>query len=197
MEASREREADAVIAALIFMERIMKVKLIRLTSYEDAMYTQAMELYRNSFPGHEQRKDASQKAALGVAEYHFDLIYDGNVFVGMLLYWETKDFLYVEHFCVKPELRGKSYGQKALEELGKKRKRVILEIDPPTDEISIRRKGFYERAGYLENSFRHVHPPYHAENQGHPLVVMSCPDLLTRTEYESFYDYLKNTVMTD
>lgn len=197
MGASREREADAVIAALIFMERIMKVKLIRLTSYEDAMYTQAMELYRNSFPGHEQRKDASQKVALGAAEYHFDLIYDGNVFVGMLLYWETKDFLYVEHFLVKPELRGKSYGQKALEELGKKRKRVILEIDPPTDEISIRRKGFYERAGYLENSFRHVHPPYHAENQGHPLVVMSCPDLLTRTEYESFYDYLKNTVMTD
>lgn len=195
MEASREREADAVIAALIFMERIMKVKLIRLTSYEDAMYTQAMELYRNSFPSHEQRKDASQKAALGAAEYHFDLIYDGNVFVGMLLYWETKDFLYVEHFCVKPELRGKSYGQKALEELGKKRKRVILEIDPPTDEISIRRKGFYERAGYWENSFRHIHPPYHAENQGHPLVVMSCPDLLDQAAYEDFYHYLKCKVM--
>ena len=27
---------------------------------------------------------------------------------------------------------------------------VILEIDPPTDPVSIRRKGFYERCGYRD-----------------------------------------------
>lgn len=171
------------------------MKFVRLTSWEDFMFAEAMALYRKSFPSHEQRKDASQKAALNFEEYHFDLIYDEDIFVGIMLYWETNAFLYVEHFCVRPELRGKSYGQKALEELGKKRKTVILEIDPPTEEISIRRKGFYERAGYRENPFAHVHPPYHPENPGHPLVVMSFPNLLREAEYEAFNTYLKSRVM--
>ena len=28
---------------------------------------------------------------------------------------------------------------------------MILEIDPPVDDISIRRRGFYERSGFVEN----------------------------------------------
>lgn len=32
--------------------------------------------------------------------------------------------------------------------VGERKKTVILEIDPPNDEVSVRRKAFYERAGY-------------------------------------------------
>ena len=74
---------------------------------------------------------------------------------------------------------------------------MILEIDPPVDEISIRRKGFYERCGFVENPFRHIHPPYHAENQGHELVIMSSPIMLEADEYESFNRYLRDVVMKD
>ena len=72
---------------------------------------------------------------------------------------------------------------------------VILEIDPPVDEISIRRKGFYERAGYAENPFFHVHPPYHKGMEGHELVVMSSPSAISPDMFGKFTDYLKNTVM--
>ena len=59
-------------------------------------------------------------------------------------------------------------------------KPVILEIDPPVDDLSHRRQGFYERAGYHANPYAHVHPPYHAANRGHALVVMSYPGALTQ-----------------
>jgi len=54
------------------------------------------------------------------------------------------------------------------------------------DEIARRRKGFYERCGYAENPYPHVHPPYHCGNKGHELVVMSAPrrDAVMARAYE-------------
>lgn len=118
----------------------------RLTDCHDPRYEAARALYGKSFPRHEQREAASQAAILAHPAYRFNLIYDGDEFVGLLLCWETDDFIYVEHFCIEPDKRGRRYGSRALELLGAEGKTVILEIDPPVDEISIRRRGFYERA---------------------------------------------------
>lgn len=171
------------------------MNFIRLTSHTDKRFGEAIALYQKSFPYHEQRESASQQEILQDEEYHFDLIYDEDAFVGMLLYWETPDFIYVEHFCVDVEKRNRKYGQRALALLGEKGKPVLLEIDPPRDEIAIRRKAFYERAGFRENPYPHVHPPYHSGYEGHSLVVMSLPDRLTSQEYEHFRIYLATTVM--
>lgn len=172
------------------------MKFVPLTSEADPMFSKAMNLYKGSFPSHEQRESASQREILTHRAYHFDLLYEGSCFVGILLYWETPEFYYVEHFCMEPDVRGNGYGQTALALLGEKGKTVILEIDPPVDELSNRRKSFYERAGYHENSFSHVHPPYHPGNQGHLLCVMSFPRPLTQTEYDGFFSYLCDTVMS-
>ncbi len=94
-------------------------------------------------------------------------------------------------------MRNQRYGQRALELLREKEKTIILEIDPPIDKISIRRKSFYERVGYKENPFKHIHPPYHKENKAHTLVIMSYPNLLSKTEYNEFNLYLKNKVMKE
>ncbi len=167
----------------------------RLTTVGNEMFLKAMELYKISFPYHEQRTAASQTKIMGHSEYQFNLVYDGDDFVGILLCWESECFIYIEHFCVDPEKRNKQYGQRALALLEQRKKTVILEIDPPIDEVSIHRKGFYERAGFRINSFPHIHPPYHKAHRGHRLVVMSCPGPLSETEYGSFNLYLKNTVM--
>lgn len=74
-------------------------------------------------------------------------------------------------------------------------KTVILGIDPPNDEVSVRRKAFYERAGYRANPFEHIHPPYHSEYKGHRLVVMTCPTAISENEYKNFNGYLENVVM--
>lgn len=175
----------------------MDMELVRLESPEGEAFRRAMELYRGSFPPHEQRREAAQRVIMGRADYHFDLIYDGAAFVGLLLSWETAAFCYVEHFCIAPEVRGQRYGQRALELLHRRGKPVILEIDPPVDEMSRRRQGFYERAGYRVNPFPHVHPPYRAGVQGHALVVLSWPRALSQAEYDGFDRCLKETVMAD
>ena len=159
------------------------------------MYGKALALYADSFPYHEQRETVSQTAILNDADYHFCLVYDKDVFVGLLLYWETEDFIYAEHFCILPELRNKHYGQKTLELLKHKGKKVVLEIDPPIDVISNRRRDFYARNGFAVNPYRHIHPPYHIENEGHHLVIMSFPSEITAEEYDSFCRYLECRVM--
>ena len=171
--------------------------LDRITSSIHPFYKQALELYQVSFPFHEQRESASQEAILSNDLYHFDLIYDEDSFVGLVLYWEQSDYIYIEHFCIQPELRNRHYGQRALSLLQEKRKIIILEIDSPIDAISIRRKGFYERCGFVENPYSHIHPPYHKGNTGHELVIMSNPRLILQSEYDSFNSFLKRIIMNN
>ncbi len=169
----------------------------RITSISDERIPAAKLLYASSFPLYEQRLPEAQADILGLGEYHFDAIMDEHGFTGLMLYWENSKFIYVEHFCILPERRGAGCGKAALEILAEKGKTVILEIDPPNDEISIRRKGFYERAGYLANGYTHIHPPYRPGNSGHTLMVMSYPKSLSPEEYADFYTYLTSVVSID
>lgn len=98
------------------------MNFIRLLSKDDKMFNEAMILYQKSFPCHEQRRMESQIEILNDKEYHFDLIYDNNSFVGIILYWETLNYIYIEHFCIEHNMRNKKYGENALELLKKKEK---------------------------------------------------------------------------
>lgn len=167
----------------------------RIQSPDHLMYGQALALYRISFPFHEQRESASQAAILADDAYHFSLIYDGETYVGLALYWSAPDFFYVEHLCILPEKRNQQYGQRALRLLADEGKTIILEIDPPVDEISIRRKGFYERCGFVLNPYPHVHPAYHRDTPGHDLAIMSWPQRISEDAYQCFSVYLQQRVM--
>ncbi len=158
-------------------------------------YPQAMALYKTSFPLHEQREALSQEAILGNQEYRFSLIYEQNLFIGLALYWEFGNYIYVEHLAILPEMRNKQYGKLALTLLAEENKVLILEIDPPIDDISIRRKGFYERNGFIANPYPHLHPPYHKKDRGHELVVMTSPRQISEDEYLIFRTYLNTQVM--
>lgn len=167
----------------------------RLTSPEHPLYARAMELYARSFPWHEQREADSQARILTCAEHCFNLIFEEERWIGLLLAWKAKEFTYVEHFCMLPEVRGRGYGARALEMLAAEGAPVILEIDPPVDDISRRRRAFYERCGFQLNGFAHVHPAYHRDCAGHVLGVMSNPGRLNREAYCAFVRYLEDTVM--
>lgn len=169
----------------------------RINDKNHIMYEKAIQLYNSSFPFHEQRENLSRQKILKDNAYNFDLIYDKDLFVGIVLFWETQDFIYIEHFCVCSEHRNKDYGKKILNLLCQRGKTIILEIDPPCDEISIRRKKFYERSGFVENYYKHVHPAYHKAYKGHNLVIMSYPTKINEKQYDCFNEYLSNHIMLD
>ena len=80
---------------------------------------------------------------------------DGKLFVGLALYRETAEYLYIEHFYILQALRNHRYGQRTLDLLAECGKTLILEIDPSMDAIVCCRKMFYERCGFAENPFPH------------------------------------------
>ncbi len=56
----------------------------RITDVSDPTYHEGIKLYRISFPDHEQREASSQTQILQDDEYHFNAIYDEDIFVGLI-----------------------------------------------------------------------------------------------------------------
>lgn len=171
------------------------MEFCRMTSPHSTWFPQAMELYALSFPLHEQRTLENQASAMKNPAFHCDVLVENGAFAGLLFSWEGPDAAYVEHFATAPALRGGGTGARALRAFCETRPSVVLEIDPPTDELSIRRRAFYRRMGFVENSFDHRHPAYRAGFAPHPLVVMTWPRPFREEEYRRFYGHLCGTVM--
>lgn len=169
--------------------------LERCRDPHDPRLASAMALYAQSFPRHELRLPPDQEEAMREPAYHVDLAYLDGAFAGMILYWVLPACVYVEHFCMEPALRGRGLGAQVLRQLCAQHPLVVLEIDPPVDALSIRRKGFYERCGFVANPFAHVHPPYQTAYAGHELVIMSHPRALCESEFTAFTEALCDTVM--
>lgn len=166
------------------------MRLERLSPNKCNLYRQAFALYQASFPIEERRDEAEQQRVLKKSAYHFDLITINEAFVGIMLYWETDAFIFLEHFATLPNLRGRGYGEKALSLLKLKNKTIILEIDPPIDEISQRRYSFYKRNAFVINPYHHIQAKYHLGDKDLELKVLSFPKTLTKEEYLSFYEYM-------
>lgn len=167
----------------------------RITDPSHLYFDKAFALYATSFPQYEQRLSLSQRRILSHPQYHCDVILSDNRFCGILFYWEINQLCYVEHFAILSSLRGQGIGSQAIKIFLQQHPHTLLEIDPPIDDISCRRKQFYTSLGFVENPYSHLHPPYRPHFMSHPLLVMSFPDVLLPQEYQSFASFLKDVVM--
>lgn len=168
--------------------------LERLSNHNFYLFNRAIELYKSAFPKEERRDDLEQERVLKKEDYHFNLIMDDGVFIGVMLYWETEDFVFLEHFTTLPELRGKGFGKTALELLKKKNKIILLEIEPLVNELTKRRYDFYKRNGFLMNPYYHIQAKYHLGDEDLELKVLSYPKILTAEQYQSFYEYMTREI---
>ena len=159
-------------------------------------FEEAFSLYEKSFPVFERRAKYDQISALTDSEYHFIIIKkEQGDLLGILLTWHTENFIYIEHFAITPLARGKSIGTRTLKYLRKvSDKTILLEIDPPVDKISIKRKVFYQRVGFIQSDKTYFHTSYRDETEPHQLMIMSYP-ALTEDVYTSFQESLSNQIM--
>lgn len=172
------------------------MKQLRITEKQSPFYSDFENLYRISFPIFEQRTEQQQIQAFSSLAYHLNIYLDGETFVGFIAYWEFDYYLYIEHFAVHPDLRGKGYGSIVLKTLqDSTNKRLLLEIDPVTDEISAKRLHFYQLNGFYTNLYRHTHPPYREGFHGHELVVLTTVGQISQEEYAQFDTDLREIVM--
>lgn len=170
------------------------MKLLHLTDPNHPLFDTAFGLYTNAFPYLERRDVQEHCRILKKSDYHMDVLADEDGFAGIVFYWETADFLFLEHLATVPEKRGNGFGGAALELLKAKEKPIILEIEPPVDELTRRRLGFYERNGLVLNPYRHIQAKYHPGDENLELKILSWPRMLTQDEYDAFYTYMTREV---
>lgn len=168
----------------------------RITGDKDRFYDSFYQIYSTSFPDFEQRDSAQQLYAFGCGNYHLQCTVKDDTLLSFVGYWEFEGFIYIEHFAVNPQFRGESIGTTVLRNfIESKQKAVLLEIDPLKSEIAEKRFRFYQKLGFVDNPYTHLHPPYKKGNKPHRLLVLSYPDKIDEELYNSFYDRLKNEVM--
>lgn len=172
-----------------------ELQFIPFRSRQDRSWSEAWALYEASFPACERWDASSYDRAFADPAFEADAILLDGAFVGLLFHWTSDGFHYVEHLAVSPHLRGQHLGSRALEAFCRDR-RVILEIDPPEDTVSILRLHFYERLGFVANPYNYVHPSYRSPFHPHRLVLMSRPEPLTDQEARRFADFIRGHVLS-
>lgn len=166
----------------------------RIFDEKDNNYQKAYDLYVSSFPINKRRSDVEQICILKKETYHFNLIMENGELIGIMLYWDLDDMIYLEHFAILKCLRCSEKESKALELLKSLNKQIILEIENPVDDITKRRYEFYEKNGFILNDVHHIQAKYHLGDEDVLLKILSFPGTVDKIKYLNFYNYMTKEI---
>ena len=142
------------------------------------------ELYISSFP-------TGQRDSFEGLMLQFDTEKDCSIYqikientvVGFFTLWRFTAFSYLEHIATMPNFRCKGMGKEVLSLITSGQKTpLLLEIEKPHDELSLRRLRFYERNGFHLIPVQYSHPCQDRNNPGAALLLMANrPDMELET----------------
>ena len=140
----------------------------------DSNYPFVENLLHFSFPEAERRDDEEQRKNTDTnPKFSCYLITDGDIQVGLFTLWKLDGFHYAEHLATSPEVRNRGYGKQIMEKVKEIVPDIlVLEVEEPADEMSIRRIGFYKRCGLQLCEKDYFQPPYRKGGEGMPLKLM-------------------------
>lgn len=153
-------------------------------------FTEVYQLMEQSFPESEFRIFEHQQQLLHNNFYSLHTEQDASGRVTALLAgWRLPGFSFIEHLAVDPSLRGGGVGARLIQQFIRARESdgpIILEVEPPVEEMAKRRIGFYERLGFHLNPFDYVQPPLREGADELKLLIMSYPSPLTPQEFKDY-----------
>ncbi len=172
------------------------MKLIRIMDENCWQFKQAYDIYQASFPLAERRLLPAQVKLLANPDYYFQVILDQqDIMLGILLSWQTEQFVFIEHLAITAASRGQNIGSRIMELVKASTSLpIILEIEPPIDTISQRRQSFYSKLGFSINPYQHIQPPINAQSQALKLQIMSLPAINLQA-YQQFNKYYQQQIM--
>ncbi len=159
-------------------------------------FDKIFSLMQASFQEEEFRDYEGQKKLLDNPKYSITARFFGSEdLVGFISFWLLDGFNFIEHFAVSPSQRGQGTGSKMLKEFIKNsNKPVVLEVELPENEMAERRIRFYERNGFLLNTFEYYQKPLRPECSEVKLYLMSYPKKLSNKEFEHVKNEIYNNV---
>ncbi|MDE5977374.1 MAG: GNAT family N-acetyltransferase [Turicibacter sp.] len=151
---------------------------------------------KESFPVDEFRSYEKQKELLQRQDYQLKVFEQEGQVVGFCAYYIFDEFIYIEHLACKEWARGLGIGTKLVQEVldGAGELTVILEVEVPMDEVTKRRVHFYERLGFVLNTYPHYQPPLNETTGIVELKIMSSFKGLKEEEQKQFRRILNQKV---
>ena len=136
----------------------------------DAVY----KIMQDSFPKNEIRSYSGQRKLLAKNEYSMFAIVKNASVIGFIALWTVSDFLFVEHFALSEQYRGKGIGSQILNEIKLRFSLpIVLEVEPPVDKKTSKRIAFYEKNGFTYHDFYYVQPALEKTREQLQLKIMS------------------------
>lgn len=159
----------------------MEAKIIckSVRDLTDPILEQVEKTYTESFPEAERRDFALVRNLLAQEpKFFLQAILKDEQYVGFITCWKFEGYTYAEHFAIDPAARNGGIGAKVLKQfLESCGTPVVLEVEMPTDEMSRRRIGFYERLGFVLDNHYYRQPPYRSNGEWLEMKLMTYGDL--------------------
>ncbi len=169
---------------------------ITINSITHPLFEAFWELYEPAFPLCERRTKESYARVFTNPDFHLEMWVECGRIHGLIGWWECPGVRFAEHYAIHPDLHSSGYGSRFLKEwMAESATPVLLEIEPPVDEITNRRLNFYKRLGFHENNIYHLQPPYHAGMGPLHLEILSYPQVISGATYQAFVHKQRTEIM--
>ncbi len=167
-----------------------------MNNLKKSEFDEVFNLMQQSFPENEYRTYEKQLNLLSINEYRILTKHnEKGSLTAFIAIWDFPKFIFIEHLAVNPICRGEGLGTKIMKEVIKTcGKPVILEIEPPTNEISIKRCNFYKRLGFNLCDYEYYQQPLRKNQNKLKLNLMSYPDPLDKNKFDYIRSYLMEHV---
>lgn len=176
------------------VEQIIVCKSI--SDLSDPVLNQVEKTYNDSFPECERRAfSLIRDMVMNNSFFHIYAVYKNDIYVGFITTWAFESFIYVEHFAIDESARNGGIGGKVLAQyLSEIGAPVVLEVELPTEEMSKRRIGFYERLGFKLDDHVYFQPPYRKGESFIEMRLMSYGDIDMDKSFELVQDNIHKYV---
>lgn len=150
------------------------------------LFARLFTIMEYSFPKDERRDPEEHFNEFRKPQFRSLILEENGNIAGFMNYWQLNGFVYLEHFAVAREQRGRGRGSELMEKLcGIVKCPIILEVEPPElSEAAVRRIGFYKRLGFHPNEYEYFQPPYHNGEKPVRLMIMSRPSPLSEEQFK-------------
>ena len=144
-------------------------------------------IMEGSFPKEERRSRQGFLELISSCEkYRIFSLLEGGRLIAFFTIWDFSDFSFGDHFAVLESIRNKGIGAKLLEKVFSLSKLpFVLEAELPDTKIAEHRLNFYGRNGFKINEFPYLLPPMQEGCEAVPMRILSYPESLSESEFNS------------
>jgi ribosomal protein S18 acetylase RimI-like enzyme len=151
------------------------IEFRKIENSANPLFGKLYELYESAFPAVERRILTDLEGVLNHDKrFKMAVLMKDSEFVGFFNYWQFESFIYAEHFAVNPKLRGQNIGSEVVKTFFQNvNLPVVFEVEPPEEEMAIRRIAFYERLDCKLLPHKYAQPHYDGSGKLLPMLLMT------------------------